>query len=760
MIKRIISIAVTAICAIAAHPMPAHPAPATVIQPDGTSLTVRLHGDEFMHYTTTIDGYTVIRDDSGTYRYAVRRGELLVAGNVTAHNPDDRSATETDYISGIGKIIPTTLGDIERQMKMARLSGETGLRHGAPHYDYRNFRGLVVLVEYSDCRFSMNDPLTRFGDMVSKRNYTGFTPDNGFFHEEYTGSVTDYFYDNSFGHFEPEFDIAGPVTITKSQYYVNGNDNIREVIKEAMDLIDPSVDFSLYDGDGDGTVDMFYVIFAGGGSNFSGNDPRLVWPHAWNMAGNIYDGVALGRYACSTELYGPPSWNMCDGIGTICHEFSHVLGLMDEYDTDYEGSGGQSDHPGEWSLMASGGYLNNARTPTGYSLIQRYQSGFCIPEVIDQGGEYVLEDIDLINNGFRINTSDSREYFLLENKRKDNKWNKYNAGEGMLIHRVDSTNTVVWTNNKINADPSHSYYLLVRAVRKANSNGIVDHDGDPFPGSYGITSIDYNTDPALVAWSGKGAALVLSDIRENPDGSISFSATEQKMCELLEDFESVVTEGKYDMNVPGSFCDWTFYNGIVDTPGEPWCDGGNAAGIFKNGYLQSSVIEGHTNAISMTVSNPTSRPVTFNVRYNTGGNNWDYLYEPGGLAGIALASLESKSYRFDIPTDYRDNLKIQMRLANSSGSTTDKVYFDNISALQDIPTSVVVSDMDPDDALSLTCYGNRVDIDCASGRRIMLCDITGRILATAKKRSTVSFILPAHGCYLITDGITTEKINY
>lgn len=101
-----------------------------------------------------------------------------------------------------------------------------------------------------------------------------------------------------------------------------------------------------------------------------------------------------------------------------------------------------------------------------------------------------------------------------------------------------------------------------------------------------------------------------------------------------------------------------------------------------------------------------------------------------------------------------------MRLANSSGSTTDKVYFDNISALQDIPTSVAVSDMDRDSALTLTCYGNRVDVDCASDRRVILCDITGRILATATSRNSVSFILPAHGCYLITDGVTTEKINY
>ena len=89
------------------------------------------------------------------------------------------------------------------------------------------------------------------------------------------------------------------------------------------------MNYKYYDRYGDGTVDMVFFLFAGGGSNFSGNDSRLLWPHASTVLSKSLDGVRFGRYACSTELYGRPQSKIIDGIGTICHEFSHVLGIAD-----------------------------------------------------------------------------------------------------------------------------------------------------------------------------------------------------------------------------------------------------------------------------------------------------------------------------------------------------------------------------------------------------------------------------------------------
>lgn len=736
--------------------VPANPMPVNVTQPDGSEVTLTLHGDEFYHFTTTEDGYTVIQNAEGAYTYLVPDNSSLSRG-VIAHNPSQRSQVEINYLNMLGKVRPDNASPVQKAMRASRDAGEVCLPMNAANYDYHNFKGLVLLVEYSDCSFSMNDPWRRFEDMVNQRDYSGFTPDHGGFKQEYTGSVVDYFYDNSFGQFEPAFDVVGPVKVSKSQYFVEGTNNIRELIAEACNVADPDVDFSEYDRDGDGTVDMFYVIFAGAGSHVSGNDSRLLWPHAWSMGGNIYDGVKLGRYACSTELYGPPAWQMCDGIGVICHEFSHVLGLMDEYDTDYDGSGGLSDHPNNWSVMAAGNYLNYGRTPTGYSLMQRYQSGFCVPVEITQEGSYTLEDIDVINNGYRISTSNPAEYFLLENKRRiGSKWNEYNNGEGMLVYRVDSTNTAAWSSNSINADPSHCYYLLLRAERKRSASGIIDHDGDPFPGSYNKTAITYDTEPALTAWSGRGANFVITDITENSDGTISFVASKQELIENAEDFENIFTEGKYDRDLPGVYTNWIFYNAVTEEPEKGWK--GRAAGIYKNGYIESGIIEGHTMTLSMDVYNPSPRPITFNVRYNTGGNNWDYLYEPGGMAGISLKTDETASYRFDIPSDWRDDLKIQIRLANNSGDNSSAVYFDNIAVIQDGTTEV--KNIFSNETLNYRLEDGKLLLQGLSGSVYKVFDITGKCLITVPAQEETLISLPGRGCYIVTDGKNTMKILY
>lgn len=762
--KHYLSLATSLFLGVAsASAIPACPDPGTVTQPDGTQLTVRLYGDEFLSYTTTVDGYTVMRAADGSYRYAVADAEgNLVPGDITAHNAGARDAQEQAYLMTIEKKARPQMSAVQQQMRADRFGNhQRFLANGKTWYDYHNFRGLVILVQFNDRSFSVDDPVSLFGDMVTRQNYTGFNHNGSF--QQYTGSVRDYFYDNSTHQFDPEFDIKGPVTISHSQYDVDRTNNIRTIINDALTKLDPDIDYSLYDTDHDGKVDMFYVIFAGGGSNFSGNDERLVWPHAWDMGGSRYDGVAMGRYACSTELYGPPSWNWIDGIGTICHEFSHVLGLMDEYDTDYEGGGGQADHPGDWSLMASAGYLNYSRTPAGYTLMQRFQSGFCNPIVINEAGDYTLESIDEINNGYRINTSDPKEYFLLENHRKT-KWNEYTKGEGMLIHRVDSTNPSIWASNQINANPAHTYYELLRAHRiGAAGGGAADHAGDPFPGEYNVTEINYDTTPNLKAWSGKGAAFTIKDIAETEDGKITFTTVKEELTEKQETFEDMETSGKYDQNVQGSYTTWSFYNGGIDDMDSKF-GMGKSAGIFKGGTITTGVIEGHTNAISVTFANNANLPVTVNLRYNTGGNNWDFLTVPGGTGGIAIPRDGTATYRFDIPADYRDNLKLQVRLANNSGSNTGKVYVDNFIVMQKPGQGSGVETVNGGDAtlaMSWIMDGSTLSVSAADGTEVRVCDITGLQVGCAKAAGGKAvFNLPSRGIYIVSNGSEALKVLY
>lgn len=76
------------------------------------------------------------------------------------------------------------------------------------------------------------------------------------------------------------------------------------------------------------------------------------------------DGVKINSYACSAEL----SNTGIDGIGTICHEFSHCLGYPDLYDTDYTGNFGMS----SFDLMDYGGYNGDGFCPAGYTA---YENG-------------------------------------------------------------------------------------------------------------------------------------------------------------------------------------------------------------------------------------------------------------------------------------------------------------------------------------------------------------------------------------------------
>lgn len=506
--------------------VPAHPKAVTVQQPDGSTVTIRLVGDEWLHFNTTSDGYSIVKDSRGYYVYAESKDGQLQPTAQVAHDMAERSASEQDFLAGVKKYQAPAMSEQVAAMKQMaqKRQAQTLAANRAALYDYSKFKGLIILVEFKDKTFSREDYKDLFIDMVNKDNYDGYVDTKGK-KQNYTGSVRDYFSDNSGGKFLPQFDVVGPYKIDYSQYDANGTSNAATLTKAAVDAADADVDFSQYDGDNNGKVDLVFFIFAGNGANYNGNDSRLFWPHR-SMIYNpttyqwIYkDGVQLRDYASSVELYGwisQPNTITIDGIGTICHEFSHVLGLPDFYDTDYEGSGGLSNHPGIWSVMAGGSYENIGRTPVGYSLYERYAVGFTEePQKITAAGEYTLDPLVTSMTGWRIDTPQENEFFLFENRQKSSKWDASLPGNGMLVHRVDFTNPVVWSmssndGNKVNANPAHNYYEVVRA-------GGASHSGtayDLFPGTNHVKALNNVTSPAnLLTWAGLETPWGLTNIK-------------------------------------------------------------------------------------------------------------------------------------------------------------------------------------------------------------------------------------------------------
>lgn len=219
------------------------------------------------------------------------------------------------------------------------------------------------------------------------------------------------------------------------------------MVAEACKLADATVNFKDYDWDGDGEVDQIFVLYAGHGEA-SWDDEDTIWPHAWTLedAADItltLDGVRINSYACSCEL---GSDGKIDGIGTICHEFSHCFGLMDMYDTSYSGNFGMC----SWSLMDSGGYNSNGFVPAGYTSFEKMSVGWKQP--IEMTGDMEVQNLKPYSDGgeayILYNEANRNEFFLLEN-RQNVGWDEGLEDNGLLAIHVDY-DAGVWAYNEVN----------------------------------------------------------------------------------------------------------------------------------------------------------------------------------------------------------------------------------------------------------------------------------------------------------------------
>lgn len=666
---------------LSAYSIPAKPGKSRIAQPDGTMLTIMLHGDEFSHVTTTEDSYTVVRTGAG-YQYAVKKDGVLVPSGIVAHDASERAAEETAFLATQTKMVRADRTDEElKAANRARSLWKTNAAtpsaaSKSPLYDYDNFHGLVLLVEFSDKKFSIPDANAFFSSLVNDEGYTGYAnPSNESQWEECTGSVRDYFSDNTMGRFKPTFDVVGPITINRSCEYPQGGSRGGQCAYDALLAANAQVDFSKYDRDGDGIVDMFYVIYAGYGSHVSGNNENYMWPHASTLLYNYIrlDNVFMGRYACSTELNGSEVYNQktLDGIGTICHEFSHVLGLPDLYDTDYS-ENGQSNDPGEWSIMAGGGYLNNSRTPAGYGSYERYAIGFMQPQLItEQKDGYELQALGTSNEAYRINSAVDKEYFLLENRQRT-KWDAYLPGTGMLIFRVDSTDASVWNSNKVNCDPAHNYCELVRA----NPRHVGGASGyDPFPGMSNVIEINNETTPALLSWTGQPTSLSLYSITENA-GVISFGVGGAEVAKDMEDFEGLDITTTDASGLQGVFCNWDLTSSRIVSTTEEYGTGSKMLGMVSNGFVTSSPIALAVSKIEMDIWNPSTSSSVFMLGYSAdGGKTWTQMKPAGSQIQLSVPAKSTMhvSYSSDkLPANS------MLRLFEYKGSASVMTYIDNI----------------------------------------------------------------------------------
>ena len=737
--------------ALMSHAVMANREPATIYQPDGTALEITLHGDEHMSWLTTSDGFPVVRDDDKFLKYACLKGDSLVSTSIIAHNPTNRTFHELKFLSTFDR---RAVSETLKTSKKTLAINETPLIQKADNYT--GFKGLVILVEFNDCKFSRNDIATIFTDMISQPDYKGFKSDSGEM-IKYTGSVRDYFFDNSSGRFDPQFDVIGPVTIDYPQTYPCAAENNHIIIPAALNAADPLIDYSLYDTDGDGTVEMVYLIFAGAGSNFAGNNGKYLWPHAAQIASVKLDGVRFGRYACSTEFYGRESDRIIDGIGTICHEFSHVLGLPDLYDTDYS-TNGQSITPEDWSLMAGGSYLNFARTPCCMSMYERYAIGFATPETISDSDTYSLQAISSSNTGYRINSAIDKEFFIIEN-RQNVGWDEYLPGHGMLVFRVDSTNAVPWNKNQVNANASRNYYELLRATQAYNDNGTIkDGPGDPFPGNGNVCELTNTTIPSIRSWTGMETGIILTDITELPDGTISFRATTDHPDMSTEDFERCHTTMGQNTDISGNFCIWTLADGASVTAYATEETGQQAVAMIMGSSLTSSVIDKEVDFIKVDIINPTNYTTTIKCMHSPDdGSTWETIKTLDNLEEIRLSAKSRTQAVFKAATAAGGRYRFVEEIGNKTS------YINNISFLFTRPYTSSIDNIedDTDGTFDITLNGGILLMTCPAEGTVDIYHIDGRkITSVETENHRAVCTLPSHGIYIIKQKSYSTKLIY
>lgn len=534
---KLIYIAVlTFVLSVEVAAIPAKPGTYKYTQPDGSTFSAQLRGDEYYHTLTTEDGCSVILDPSGWYCYARYNfsGDIESSGvRVGASAPASvlAAARSIPHTAVRAKALASRRRDFRPRAAIASGTKATP----------KSRKAIIILVQFADVKFRDSEQKT-----VSK--FENLLNGSG------NKSAIEYFNDQFRGEWQFQFVVSKVVTLPeKLEYY--GQNKGREIdihaaegVAQACKAIDSEVDFSQFDSDGDGYVDNVFV-FAAGHSEAEGAPASAIWPHQFGVEEGTgeqlkLDGVFIDNYAIATELRGGPLSTEFTTIGTFCHEYSHTLGVVDLYDTDYEGSEGRSSGLYGLSIMDTGSYNDDGRTPPCYTAVEMWQLGIGQAQPITETGLYSLKPLSQEKKYFWIPTDSDMEFYLLE-CRDSEEWDRFLGGSGLIIYHIDiserkagysetyemeMTYQTRWWYNEVNACPSFMAAKVESARPGASSVSQVF-----WPGA-NATVFGASTNPAFVYHSGASPAISIRDIKKDRNG-VSFSVTGPVTIKKTEVFQ-------------------------------------------------------------------------------------------------------------------------------------------------------------------------------------------------------------------------------
>lgn len=359
----------------------------------------------------------------------------------------------------------------------------------------------VVLVNFKDATFKINKPKEAFDQLFNSDTQANLGNGN---HLNY-GSVAKYFRDMSNGAFTPKFKVYGPVTVDKPETYYGGkheNDNNDEnpwqLVKDALKLVEEDQvtedDIKSFCSDGK-TIDCVYIVYAGLGQN-DGGDGTTVWANCSTTGGATLGGKEVRWYTMSGELspvkIKDSTIPVVNGLGVICHEFSHSLGLPDMYPTA-KSAYLDNQEMEYWDLMDGGEYTYNGFCPTAYTAFEKEQMEWQVDMVTLDSDASVTMTTSTEQGGTAykiVNPQNDKEYLMLEYIQRKG-WNQYLFGNGLLVYHVCLPSETLYSGTRLNNTPGYPGMAVVPAdgtclssYIKANENDYGNSlKGDLFPGT-------------------------------------------------------------------------------------------------------------------------------------------------------------------------------------------------------------------------------------------------------------------------------------
>jgi len=539
----------------AANAVPAKKLQKVITLTNGTQVSVELRGDEYLSWWEGTDGtaYRATADENVFEAFDLEAQKPAAAAR--------RARAEQGRVARLARVKNSLKGADD---KMRGLGGD--------HITYKGVKkGLVVLVDFKNKKFADGHDLEYYKNVINGKDFSDEE-------EGYVGSVRDYFLAQSNGQFELDFDVVGPVTMSKNYGYY-GNDGayqkdekVYEMIKEACDGIQDKVNLKDYDWDGDGEADQVFFLYAGLGQA-SGGSPGTIWPHEselryWPCGVLSYSTGKINTYACANELQPETQGSsryISAGIGTICHEFSHCLGFADMYDTTGGGGYGMS----VFDVMDQGSYNGNGFVPCNYTAFERIYAGWV--EAIELIDPATVKDMKSVSDYGRpfimYNYKNTNEYFLMEN-RQNTGWDKGLYGSnGLLIVHVNYVPSR-WANNSVNSSAEKIQCCTVVNADGSRENTQYSLQGDLYPYEVkGVTMNDEFTDesePAAKLYTKNSdnsyaLGIPITNIKRSK-GSVSFLVCGGDANNVIDNTFNGVVDGINGVTVANKAADNRIYS--------------------------------------------------------------------------------------------------------------------------------------------------------------------------------------------------------